>query len=163
MALKHFLMMPIYHAFTENIIKKSSVENVESATLPIIQEPRAPSATFGTKKEQHTQSVRFKGHKLNGQCHQTRMTLKWGSFKSLSLIYYRHFNFLSWGSKSVQIFHFVLNLIWGCSNWVQIALFASWNYSGFSAFLGLAVWFLRIFYNFALFASWKLLELLYIL
>jgi hypothetical protein len=32
----------------------------------------------------------------------------------------------------------------------------------FSAFFWLAVWFLRIFYNIALFASWKLLELLYI-
>jgi hypothetical protein len=52
------------------------------------------------------------------------MAWKWCSFKSLSwdtrrlifkicwslpLIYYRHFNFLSWGSKSIQIFHFVLN------------------------------------------------------
>ncbi len=50
-------------------------------------------------------------------------------FWSLSLIYYRHFNFLSWGSKRVQIFHFVLNLFWGCYKWVQIALFASWNNS----------------------------------
>ncbi len=83
---------------------------------------------------------------LKGQCHQIRMILKWGSFKgisydmrrlifkifwSLSLIYYRHFNFLSWGSKSVPIFYFVLNLIWGCSKWVQIALFVSWNNSDF--------------------------------
>ncbi len=52
-------------------------------------------------------------------------------FKMLSLIYYRHFNFLSWGSKSLPIFHFVLNLIWGCSKWDQIALFASWNNSDF--------------------------------
>ncbi len=57
---------------------------------------------------------------------------------SFSLIYNRHLNFLSWGSKSVQIFLFVLNLIWGCSKCVWIcsicvvnvagdALFRSWK------------------------------------
>ncbi len=60
------------------------------------------------------------------------------NFWSLSLIYNRQFNFLSWGSKSIQIFQFVLNLIWGCSTCVQIcsiwvlnvagaALFRSWT------------------------------------
>ncbi len=86
---------------------------------------------------------------LKGQCHQIRMALKWGSFKGLSweirrlifkifwrvpLIYYRHFNFLSWGSKSVQIFHFVLNLIWGCSKWVQICSICVLNIAGAAQF-----------------------------
>jgi hypothetical protein len=105
------------------------------------------------------------------------MTLKWGSFKdpsydmrrliikhfwSLFLIYYRHFYFLSWGSKSVQVFPFVLTLIWGCSKWVQIALFASWNNSDFQCLFLIGCLISRIFYNLALFASWQLLELLYI-
>jgi hypothetical protein len=72
---------------------------------------------------------------------------------SLSLIYYRHFNFLSWGSKSAQIFHFVLNLIWGFSNWVQSELFQC------LFLIGCLI--LRIFTIIALFVSWKLLELLY--
>ncbi len=99
---------------------------------------------------------------LKGQFHQIRMTLKWGSFKclswdmrclifktfwSLSLIYYRHFNFLSWGSKSVQIFHLVLNLIWGCSKWVQIALFASWNNSDLRCLFVIGCSISHIFYN----------------
>jgi hypothetical protein len=83
----------------------------------------------------------------------SRLILKF--FWSLSLIYYRHFNFLSWGSKSVQIFHFVLNLI--CSKLVQMLYLHPEIILTFSAFFWLAVWFLRIFYNIALFAFWKLL------
>jgi hypothetical protein len=79
------------------------------------------------------------------------------SFWSLSLIYYRHFNFLSWGSKSVQIFRFEAAL-----NGFKLLYLHPEIILTFSAFFWLAVWFLRIFYNFALFASWKLLELLYI-
>jgi hypothetical protein len=82
---------------------------------------------------------------VKGQCHQIRMALKWGSLKGLSkdirrlifknywslpLNYYRHFNFLSWGSKSVQIFHFFLNLIWGCSKWVKICSICFLNVAG---------------------------------
>ncbi len=99
---------------------------------------------------------------LKGQCHQIRITLKWGIlkgisknmrclifkiFSSLSLIYYRHFNFLRWGSKRVQIFHFVLNLIWGCSKWVQIALYASWNNSDFQCLFLIGCLISCIFYN----------------
>ncbi len=58
-----------------------------------------------------------------------------------------HFNFLTWGSKSVQIFHFVLNLIWGCSKWVQIALFASWNNSDLQCLFLIGCLIFRIFYN----------------
>ena len=70
--------------------------------------------------------------------------------------------FLCLGSKRVQIFHFVSNLNWGCSKWVQIALFASEIILTFSPFFWLAVWFHKFSRIIALFASWKLLELLYI-
>jgi hypothetical protein len=71
-----------------------------------------------------------------------RLTFK--IFWSLSLIYYRHFNF-SWGSKRVKIFHFVLNLNWGCSKCVQICSICVLNVAGA-----------------ALFACWMLQELLYL-
>jgi hypothetical protein len=74
-----------------------------------------------------------------------RLKLKF--FWSLSLIYYRHFNFLSWGSKSVQIVHFVLNLILVCSKWVQIALFASWNNSDFQCLFLIGCLILHIFFS----------------
>jgi hypothetical protein len=83
-------------------------------------------------------------------------------FWSLSLIYYRHFNFLSCGSKSVQIFHFVLNLIWGFSKWVQIAIFASWNNSDFQCLFLIGCLIFARFLQYCFIASWKLLELLYI-
>jgi hypothetical protein len=76
------------------------------------------------------------------------------------LIYYRYFNFLCLGSKSIQIFHFVLNLNWGCSKCVQIALFVSWNNSDFQCHFWLTVWFHTFSTIIDLFASWKLLELL---
>jgi hypothetical protein len=41
-------------------------------------------------------------------------------FWNISLIYNKHFNFLSWGSLSVQIFQYVLDLIWGCSKCFRI-------------------------------------------
>jgi hypothetical protein len=56
------------------------------------------------------------------------------NFWSLSFIYYRHFNFLSWVSKSVQIFHFVLNLIWGCSKWVWMCSICDLNVVGAALF-----------------------------
>jgi hypothetical protein len=52
-------------------------------------------------------------------------------FLSEPSIFNRHLKFLCLGSKSVQIFNFVLNLTWGCSKCVQIVLFASWNNSDF--------------------------------
>jgi hypothetical protein len=55
-------------------------------------------------------------------------------FWSLSLIYNRHFNFLSWGSKKVQIVLFVLNLIWGCSKCVQICSICILNVAGAALF-----------------------------
>ncbi len=76
-------------------------------------------------------------------------------------IFNRHLRFLCLGSKSVQIFYFVLNLNWSCSKCVQIALFASWNLT-FNTFFWLAVWFHAFSTIVALLASWKLLELLYI-
>ncbi len=91
--------------------------------------------------------------KLKGLCHQIRIAWEWYCFKRLGidmsrlifkislsepLIFNRHLKFLCLGSKSVQFFHFVLNLIWGCSKWVRIcsicvlnvaraALFRSWT------------------------------------
>jgi hypothetical protein len=69
-------------------------------------------------------------------------------FWTLSLIFNMHLIFLSWGSKSVQIFHFVLNLIWGCSKCVRIcsiwvldvagtALFRFWTEADESTVLSL--------------------------
>jgi hypothetical protein len=113
---------------------------------------------------------------LKGLCQQIRMTWKWYCCKGLVMdmrrlifkkflreppIFNRHLKFLCLGSKRVQIFHFVLNLNWGCSKWVQIALFASWNNSDFQCLFWLAVWFPAFFTTIALFSSWKLLELLY--
>ncbi len=83
-------------------------------------------------------------------------------FWSLSLIYYRQFNFLSWGSKSVQIFHFFWTLFEAALNGFKLLYLRPKIILTFSAFFWLAVWFLRIFYNIVLFAYWKLLELLYI-
>jgi hypothetical protein len=71
-------------------------------------------------------------------------------FWSFSLIYNKHLNFLSWGSNGVQIFHFVLNLIWGCSKCVKIcsicflnvaraALFRSWTEVEETIFLNLCL------------------------
>ncbi len=71
--------------------------------------------------------------------------------------------------KKSSNFHFVSNLNWGCSKWVQIALNGfKLLYLGpeiiltFSAFFWLAVWFPAFSTIIALFGSWKLLELLYI-
>ncbi len=114
---------------------------------------------------------------LKGLCHQIIIAWNWywfnrhcmemrrlifKKFSSEPLIFKRHFKFLCWGSKIVSIFHLVSNLNRGCSKWVQIAVFASWNNSDFQCLFLSAVW-LRAFSTIiALFASWKLLELLYI-
>ncbi len=83
---------------------------------------------------------------LKGLCHLIRITWKWYCCKELGMdmrrlilkiflsepsIFNWHLKFLCLGAKIVQIFHFVSNLNWGCSKWVQIALFASWNNSDF--------------------------------
>jgi hypothetical protein len=83
-------------------------------------------------------------------------------FENLPLIFNRHFKFLCWGSKSVQIFYVfqtlfdaalnVFKLLYSCPEiiWTLNAFF--WLAIGFPAFSSII----------ALFASWKLLELLYI-
>ncbi len=116
-------------------------------------------------------------HPLKGLCHQIRITWKWYCFKGLGMdmwrlifelflsklsIFKRHLKFLCLGSKSVQISYFVSNLNWGCSKCVQIALFAFWNNLTFSAFFWFTFWFHTFSTIIALFASWKLLELLYL-
>jgi hypothetical protein len=45
------------------------------------------------------------------------------------------------------MFHFVLNLIWDCFKWVQIALFASWNNFDFQCLFLIGCLISRIFYN----------------
>ncbi len=47
----------------------------------------------------------------------------------------------------MPIFHFVQNIIWGCSKWVQIALFASWNSFDFQCLFLIGCLISHIFYN----------------
>ncbi len=49
--------------------------------------------------------------------------------------------------KKSQIFHFVSNLNWGCSKWVQTALFSSWNNSDFHCLFLIGCLISLIFYN----------------
>ncbi len=99
---------------------------------------------------------------LKGLYHQIKITWMWYCCKSLGMdmrclifniflsepsIFNRHLKFLCLGSKRVQMFHFVLNLNWGCSKWVQIALFASWNNSDFQCLFLIGCLISRIFYN----------------
>ncbi len=67
------------------------------------------------------------------------------NFLSEPSIFNRYLKFLR--SKIVQIFPFVLNLNWGCSKWVQIALFVSWNNSDFQCLFLIGCLISRIFYN----------------
>ncbi len=76
-------------------------------------------------------------------------------FISNPSIFNRHLKFLCLGSKRVKIFYFVLKLNWGCSKWVQIALFGSWNN------FWLSVPFSDWLFDFLHFL-WSLLYLLYI-
>ncbi len=55
--------------------------------------------------------------------------------------------FLYLGSKRVHIFYFVSNLNWGCSKWIQIALFASWNNFDFQCLFLIGCLISRIFYD----------------
>ncbi len=99
---------------------------------------------------------------LKGLCHQIRITWKrycckrlgmdmrrliFKNLKSEPSIFNRHLKFLCLGSKRVQIFHFGLNLNWGYSKWVQIALFVSWNNSDFQRLFLIGCLISRIFYN----------------
>jgi hypothetical protein len=77
-------------------------------------------------------------------------------------IFNMHLKFLCLGSKRVQIFHFVLNLIWGWFKCVQIALFVSWNNSDFQCLILIGCLIYAFSTIIALFVSWKLLELLFI-
>ncbi len=106
------------------------------------------------------------------------ITWKWYCFKGLGMdirrlifknflsepsIFNRHLKFLCLGSKSVQIFHFVSNLnIEVALNTFKLLYLRSEIIPTFSAFFWLAVWFHTFSISIALFASWKLLELLYI-
>ncbi len=108
--------------------------------LPVITGPGlGPCRQWATNSSQR---LRWCGQRiLKGLCHQIRIAWKWYCFKGLGtdmirlifkillsepLIFNRHLKFLCLGSKSIQIFHFVLNLIWGCSIAFEFALFASW-------------------------------------
>ncbi len=99
---------------------------------------------------------------LKGLCHQIRIIWKWYCFKGLGTamrrlilkifwcepsIINRHLKFLCKGSNRVQIFHFVSNLNWGCSKWVQIPRFASWNNSECQCLFLIGFLISRIFYN----------------
>ncbi len=64
--------------------------------------------------------------------------------------------------KKRSNFLFVLNFIWGCSICVQIALFVSWNNFDSQCLFLIGYWISRFSSIIALFAYWKLLELLYI-
>ncbi len=55
--------------------------------------------------------------------------------------------FLCLGSKSIQIFDFVVNPDWGCSKCIQIALFAFWNNSDFQCLFLIGCLISCIFYN----------------
>ena len=48
--------------------------------------------------------------------------------------------------KKSSNFHFVSNLNWGCSKWVQIALFGSWNNSDIQCLFLIGCLISRIFY-----------------
>ncbi len=70
--------------------------------------------------------------------------------------------FLFLGSKSVQIFDFVSTLIEAALNVFKLLYLRSEIILSFSTFFWLAVWFHAFSTIIAIFASWKLLELLYI-
>jgi hypothetical protein len=87
--------------------------------------------------------------------------LKFEKFLTEPSIFNRHWEVLMLRLKKSSNFHFVSNLNWGCSKWVQML------YLGpeiilltFSAFFWLAVWFPAFSTIIALFGSWKLQELL---
>ncbi len=115
--------------------------------------------------------------RLKGLCHQIRKAWKWYSFKGLGmdmrrlifvifenlpLIFNRHFKFLCWGSKSVQIFYFFLTLFEAALNVLKLLSLCSEIILTLNAFFWLAIGFPAFSSIIALFASWKFLELLFI-
>jgi hypothetical protein len=60
--------------------------------------------------------------------------LKYIFFLSLPLIFICHLKFLSWGSKSVQIFLSCFDLNWGCSKCVRICSICVLNFAGAALF-----------------------------
>ncbi len=114
---------------------------------------------------------------LKGLCHQIRKAWKWYSFKGLDmdmrclifiifknlpLIFNRHFKFLCWGSKSGQIFHLFRTLFEAALNVFKLLYLCSEIILPLNVFFWLAIGFPAFTSIIALFASWKLLELLYI-
>ncbi len=137
---------------------------------------RTPRGRAGFFYHYDSPTARDFSRSLKGLCHQIKIAWKWYCFKGLGMdmrrlilkkilsepsIFNRHLKFLCLGSKSVQIFDFVLNLSWGCSRCVQIALFVSWNNSDFLCLFQSGCLISRIFYNHCS-ISWKLLELLFV-
>ncbi len=80
----------------------------------------------------------------------------------LSLIFNRHFKFLCWGSKSFQIFYLFRTLFEAPLNVFKLLYLCPEIILTLNAFFWLAIGFPAFSSIIALFASWKLLELLYI-
>ncbi len=114
---------------------------------------------------------------LKRLCHQIRKAWKWYSFKGLDmdmrrlifiifwnlpLILNRHFKFLCWGSKSIQIFYLFLTLFEAALNVFKLLFLCPEVILTLNAFFWLAIGFPAFSSIIALFVSWKLLELLYI-
>ncbi len=83
-------------------------------------------------------------------------------FLNLPLIFNRHFKFLCWGSKSVQIFYLFLTLFEAALNVFKLLYLCPEIILTPNAFFLLVIGFPAFSSIIALFASWKLLELLYI-
>ncbi len=83
-------------------------------------------------------------------------------FKNLPLIFNRHFKFLCWGSKSVQIFYLFQTLFEAALNLFKLLYLCSEIILTLNAFFWLAIGFPAFSSIIALFASWawKLLQFL---
>ncbi len=114
---------------------------------------------------------------LKGLYHQIRKAWKWYSFqgldmdmrrlifiifKNLPLIFNRHFKLLCWGSESVQIFYLFLTLFEAALNVFKLLYLCPEVILTLNAFFWLAIEFPTFSSFIDLFASWKLLKLLYI-
>ncbi len=83
-------------------------------------------------------------------------------FLKPSFNFNRHFKFLCWGSKSVQIFYLFRTLFEAALNVFKLLYLCPEIILTLNAFFWLAIGFPAFSSIIALFASWKLLELLYI-
>ena len=83
-------------------------------------------------------------------------------FLNLPLIFTRHFKFLCWGSKSLQIIYLFLTLFEAALNVFKLLYLCPETILTLNAFFWLAIGFPAFSSIIALFVSWKLLELLYI-